>query len=32
VAFAFLMNAVTPWRARLLQDRMTVALTRYRPF
>jgi D-alanyl-D-alanine carboxypeptidase/D-alanyl-D-alanine-endopeptidase (penicillin-binding protein 4) len=31
VAFAYLMNGVTPWRARILQDRMTVALTKYRP-
>jgi D-alanyl-D-alanine carboxypeptidase/D-alanyl-D-alanine-endopeptidase (penicillin-binding protein 4) len=31
VAFAFLMNYVSPWSARLLQDRMAVALTKYRP-
>lgn len=31
VAFAFLMNYVSPWNARVLQDRMAVALTRYRP-
>ena len=31
VAFAFLMNDVSPWSARLLQDRMAVALARYRP-
>jgi D-alanyl-D-alanine carboxypeptidase/D-alanyl-D-alanine-endopeptidase (penicillin-binding protein 4) len=31
VAFAFLMNAVSPWGARTLQDRMAVALARYRP-
>ena len=31
VAFAFLMNGVYPASARRLQDRMTVALARYRP-
>jgi serine-type D-Ala-D-Ala carboxypeptidase/endopeptidase (penicillin-binding protein 4) len=31
VAFAFLMNHVSPWSARVLQDRMAVALARYRP-
>jgi D-alanyl-D-alanine carboxypeptidase/D-alanyl-D-alanine-endopeptidase (penicillin-binding protein 4) len=31
VAFAFLMNYVNPWSARILQDRMTIALARYRP-
>jgi D-alanyl-D-alanine carboxypeptidase/D-alanyl-D-alanine-endopeptidase (penicillin-binding protein 4) len=31
VAFAFLMNYVSPWNARVLQDRMAVALTKYRP-
>ena len=31
VAFAFLMNYVNPWSARTLQDRMTIALARYRP-
>jgi D-alanyl-D-alanine carboxypeptidase/D-alanyl-D-alanine-endopeptidase (penicillin-binding protein 4) len=31
VAFAFLMNGVNPASARRLQDRMTVALARYRP-
>jgi serine-type D-Ala-D-Ala carboxypeptidase/endopeptidase (penicillin-binding protein 4) len=30
VAFAFLMNHVNPYGARLLQDRMAVALARYR--
>jgi serine-type D-Ala-D-Ala carboxypeptidase/endopeptidase (penicillin-binding protein 4) len=29
VAFAFLMNYVSPWTARRLQDRMTAALARY---
>lgn len=29
VAFAFLMNGVSPWGARALQDRMVVALARY---
>jgi serine-type D-Ala-D-Ala carboxypeptidase/endopeptidase (penicillin-binding protein 4) len=29
VAFAFLMNSVSPWGARRLQDRMTAALARY---
>jgi serine-type D-Ala-D-Ala carboxypeptidase/endopeptidase (penicillin-binding protein 4) len=29
VAFAFLMNYVSPYYARLLQDRMAIALTRY---
>jgi D-alanyl-D-alanine carboxypeptidase/D-alanyl-D-alanine-endopeptidase (penicillin-binding protein 4) len=29
VAFAFLMNRVYPRGARVLQDRMTVALARY---
>jgi D-alanyl-D-alanine carboxypeptidase/D-alanyl-D-alanine-endopeptidase (penicillin-binding protein 4) len=29
VAFAFLMNRVSPSGARVLQDRMTVALARY---
>jgi D-alanyl-D-alanine carboxypeptidase/D-alanyl-D-alanine-endopeptidase (penicillin-binding protein 4) len=29
VAFAFLMNYVSPWGARRLQDRMTAALARY---
>jgi len=31
VAFAFLMNYVSPWNARVLQDRMAIALTKYRP-
>jgi serine-type D-Ala-D-Ala carboxypeptidase/endopeptidase (penicillin-binding protein 4) len=31
VAFAFLMNYVSPWSARILQDRMAVALAKYRP-
>jgi D-alanyl-D-alanine carboxypeptidase/D-alanyl-D-alanine-endopeptidase (penicillin-binding protein 4) len=31
VAFAFLMNRITPYSARILQDRMVVALARYRP-
>jgi D-alanyl-D-alanine carboxypeptidase/D-alanyl-D-alanine-endopeptidase (penicillin-binding protein 4) len=31
VAFAFLMNYVSPWSARVLQDRMAIALTKYRP-
>src|SRR5215217_9264598 len=31
VAFAFLMNYVSPYGARILQDRMTDALARYRP-
>ena len=31
VAFAFLMNYVSPWYARVLQDRMAVALAKYRP-
>ena len=31
VAFAFLMNYVSPYGARILQDRMTNALARYRP-
>jgi serine-type D-Ala-D-Ala carboxypeptidase/endopeptidase (penicillin-binding protein 4) len=31
VAFAFLMNYVSPWSARVLQDRMAVALAKYRP-
>jgi serine-type D-Ala-D-Ala carboxypeptidase/endopeptidase (penicillin-binding protein 4) len=31
VAFAFLMNYVSPWNARILQDRMAVTLARYRP-
>jgi serine-type D-Ala-D-Ala carboxypeptidase/endopeptidase (penicillin-binding protein 4) len=31
VAFAFLMNYVSPYGARVLQDRMASALTRYRP-
>ena len=31
VAFAFLMNYVSPWSARTLQDRMAVALATYRP-
>jgi len=31
VAFAFLMNYVSPYGARVLQDRMAVALARYRP-
>ena len=31
VAFAFLMNYVSPWSARILQDRMAIALARYRP-
>jgi serine-type D-Ala-D-Ala carboxypeptidase/endopeptidase (penicillin-binding protein 4) len=31
VAFAFLMNYVSPYGARLLQDRMANALARYRP-
>jgi serine-type D-Ala-D-Ala carboxypeptidase/endopeptidase (penicillin-binding protein 4) len=31
VAFAFLMNYVSPYSARILQDRMAVALARYRP-
>ncbi len=30
VAFAFLMNYVSPWNARVLQDRMAIALARYR--
>jgi D-alanyl-D-alanine carboxypeptidase/D-alanyl-D-alanine-endopeptidase (penicillin-binding protein 4) len=29
IAFAFLMNYVSPWTARRLQDRMTDALARY---
>ena len=29
IAFAFLMNGVSPYAARQLQDRMTVALARY---
>jgi len=31
VAFAFLMNRVSPWSARTLQDRMAIELARYRP-
>jgi serine-type D-Ala-D-Ala carboxypeptidase/endopeptidase (penicillin-binding protein 4) len=31
VAFAFLMNYVSPYNARILQDRMTAALARYGP-
>ena len=31
VAFAFLMNYVSPWSARVLQDRMAIALAKYRP-
>lgn len=31
VAFAFLMNYVSPYGARILQDRMTSALARYKP-
>jgi serine-type D-Ala-D-Ala carboxypeptidase/endopeptidase (penicillin-binding protein 4) len=31
VAFAFLMNYISPYGARLLQDRMAIALARYRP-
>jgi len=31
VAFAFLMNYVSPWNARALQDRMAIALARYGP-
>ena len=31
VAFAFLMNYVSPWNARVLQDRMAIALATYRP-
>ena len=31
VAFAFLMNYVSPYGARLLQDRMATALARYSP-
>jgi D-alanyl-D-alanine carboxypeptidase/D-alanyl-D-alanine-endopeptidase (penicillin-binding protein 4) len=31
VAFAFLMNGVSTWGARRLQDRMTVTLARYSP-
>ena len=31
VAFAFLMNYVSPYSARILQDRMTSALARYSP-
>ena len=31
VAFAFLMNYVSPYGARILQDRMAGALARYRP-
>jgi len=31
VAFAFLMNYVSPYGARIVQDRMTGALARYRP-
>jgi serine-type D-Ala-D-Ala carboxypeptidase/endopeptidase (penicillin-binding protein 4) len=31
LAFAFLMNYVSPYSARILQDRMAVALARYRP-
>jgi D-alanyl-D-alanine carboxypeptidase/D-alanyl-D-alanine-endopeptidase (penicillin-binding protein 4) len=31
VAFAFLMNYVSPYAARILQDRMAAALARYRP-
>ena len=31
VAFAFLMNYVNPYGARILQDRMAAALARYRP-
>jgi D-alanyl-D-alanine carboxypeptidase/D-alanyl-D-alanine-endopeptidase (penicillin-binding protein 4) len=29
VVFAFLMNYVSPYGARILQDRMAIALTRY---
>jgi D-alanyl-D-alanine carboxypeptidase/D-alanyl-D-alanine-endopeptidase (penicillin-binding protein 4) len=29
VAFAWLMNGVSPWGARRIQDRMTNALARY---
>ena len=31
VAFAFLMNYVSPYSARVLQDRMAIALARYTP-
>jgi serine-type D-Ala-D-Ala carboxypeptidase/endopeptidase (penicillin-binding protein 4) len=31
LAFAFLMNYVSPYSARILQDRMAVALARYSP-
>jgi D-alanyl-D-alanine carboxypeptidase/D-alanyl-D-alanine-endopeptidase (penicillin-binding protein 4) len=31
VAFAFLMNHVSPYDARIRQDRMAIALARYRP-
>ena len=31
VAFAFLMNYVSPYNARILQDRMATALVRYSP-
>jgi D-alanyl-D-alanine carboxypeptidase/D-alanyl-D-alanine-endopeptidase (penicillin-binding protein 4) len=31
VAFAFLMNGISPWWAHRLQDRMTSALARYQP-
>jgi serine-type D-Ala-D-Ala carboxypeptidase/endopeptidase (penicillin-binding protein 4) len=31
VAFAFLMNYVSPWSARVLQDRMASVLATYRP-
>ena len=31
VAFAFLMNYVSPYGARILQDRMAIALARYQP-
>ena len=31
VAFAFLMNHVSPYGARILQDRMAGALARYTP-
>jgi D-alanyl-D-alanine carboxypeptidase/D-alanyl-D-alanine-endopeptidase (penicillin-binding protein 4) len=31
VAFAFLMNYVSPYNARILQDRMATALARYSP-
>jgi D-alanyl-D-alanine carboxypeptidase/D-alanyl-D-alanine-endopeptidase (penicillin-binding protein 4) len=31
VAFAFLMNGVWPYGARVLQDRMAAALARYSP-